>query len=871
MAAENWLFKLVCGSAEVDLHQGSEVEVRDRSVQAPARQNEMQIGLSLMAGGANRQTVLRRIKRDILSMLERARAYYEEDIGDPVELWVRPDDGVNLEPTYGLGSFRRRVYGGWLEEPQLAGKQFGGSKVPDYVLHLRVREYWHGATQYVLAAKGGVKDNKDGTLGIWEGTSNLLSSPTRPSGWTTGASAYMQGWTSENALQYNLYYPNANDFDISHALDDGTVFGPFVTWTTKVGGAPTEFYCTGVASPTAGTTYTFQAQALGIEMAHGLSACIAVAEIGGATASAISSASMILSDSWTSASMTYTVAAANRDVLRVYLRAASLCDNTIVLWQKPQLEAKAYATPYCDGYLGNGHRWSGTAGSSSSTRDPAVLWGCAQQGVTGVAGTISLWVKDMEWADDRAHFLVDFGSINETTLQWPRLSLYKSASNTLVWRAYDPVGASYAVSTATADYTKSDYYHICGVWSPSILRLHVNSMQVGASVANIGNTTPALKHFHLGSNLLVDGSASPANCNIHSDLRIYDEALTDSQISALYSNGRGPGYLPYLASAESYAPATGWVPMAQISNHEDATAGHQNHTQLGNIPGDLEAALSMHLWVSPAAAYIAWGQQRSEGDRFIPNYPAYKGIYIGTGASIAASAADADCSYGAKLTLTNGVAATWENAFTVSLYNCSGRYRVFARVYDTSSATGVISLRGRAVNDATKSEETKTVFGWANEDGVSAPALNTWCWVDLGEVELPPLGHRTMRAHSEIECWAKRDSGVGTLSVDFIAVFPTEHGGQLGLQDGSFTSGFLYATLQGIHQHRSAQVNDGIPNYIRTSEPIQQYIGDYPTALPGHTSQIVFATTTQASTYRHQLDASLAVAMEIEPRFVTPW
>jgi len=57
-----------------------------------------------------------------------------------------------------------------------------------------------------------------------------------------------------------------------------------------------------------------------------------------------------------------------------------------------QLEAKAYASPYCDGSLGAGHSWSGTAHASISVRTAATLTYPAAV-IDGAEGTISLWVN----------------------------------------------------------------------------------------------------------------------------------------------------------------------------------------------------------------------------------------------------------------------------------------------------------------------------------------------------------------------------------------------------------------------------------------------------------------------------------------------
>ncbi|HHB12086.1 MAG TPA: hypothetical protein ENK62_02670, partial [Chromatiales bacterium] len=64
-----------------------------------------------------------------------------------------------------------------------------------------------------------------------------------------------------------------------------------------------------------------------------------------------------------------------------------------------QLEQKGYATPYCDGSLGPGHSWSGTAHASTSTRTVAGLSWTWPSLSTDTPWTIAFWAKDecREW------------------------------------------------------------------------------------------------------------------------------------------------------------------------------------------------------------------------------------------------------------------------------------------------------------------------------------------------------------------------------------------------------------------------------------------------------------------------------------------
>jgi len=56
-----------------------------------------------------------------------------------------------------------------------------------------------------------------------------------------------------------------------------------------------------------------------------------------------------------------------------------------------QLENASFATPYCDGSLGSGHSWSGTAHASTSSRTVAQLT-YSTSGVSASAGTVLAWV-----------------------------------------------------------------------------------------------------------------------------------------------------------------------------------------------------------------------------------------------------------------------------------------------------------------------------------------------------------------------------------------------------------------------------------------------------------------------------------------------
>lgn len=82
---------------------------------------------------------------------------------------------------------------------------------------------------------------------------------------------------------------------------------------------------------------------------------------------AVTEANMAITDQWQRLEYTFTPDAGDL-VGDVYVSATSWTINESVYIDCAQVEAKAYATSYCDGSLGDGYAWTGTAHASTSTR-----------------------------------------------------------------------------------------------------------------------------------------------------------------------------------------------------------------------------------------------------------------------------------------------------------------------------------------------------------------------------------------------------------------------------------------------------------------------------------------------------------------------
>ena len=84
---------------------------------------------------------------------------------------------------------------------------------------------------------------------------------------------------------------------------------------------------------------------------------------------------------------TFTATATENAVLRFYST-----DGAVGYIDGVQMEQKAYCTPYCDGSLGSGHTWSGTAHASTSSRTAAGLYYDVKV-LDPAEGTVSMWVR----------------------------------------------------------------------------------------------------------------------------------------------------------------------------------------------------------------------------------------------------------------------------------------------------------------------------------------------------------------------------------------------------------------------------------------------------------------------------------------------
>lgn len=135
---------------------------------------------------------------------------------------------------------------------------------------------------------------------------------------------------------------------------------------------------------------------------------------------------------------------------------SSSADGDVYLVDAVQLEQKAYATPYCDGSLGQGHSWSGTAHASTSSRTVSTL--TYPNVRLTPSGTVMMWINtsvlQSQFSDYR--WLADIGG----------------STGFILYQLYSDVLAIYQGSAYRAGYLLTDanfapntWHHVGATWN----------------------------------------------------------------------------------------------------------------------------------------------------------------------------------------------------------------------------------------------------------------------------------------------------------------------------------------------------------------------------------------------------------------------
>jgi len=241
-----------------------------------------------------------------------------------------------------------------------------------------------------------------------------------------------------------------------------------------------------------------------------------------------------------------------------------------------QLEEKAYATPYCDGGLGEGHSWSGTPHASTSSRTAAVLkydgvvpresftvmgWFASsmREGETGlgVPGTIGSFFQIGDY----------YGNPGLNVMKW-----YSGGYTALYFKDSDDAGWTGTASQVIA-FEPDEWFFIAVTYDGSEIKYYAwrpdGTELSPVTISDVGDG------FGAGPNLdLRIGNSSDtthAKNVFADDVAVFDRALSAEEIQSIYASGEPlvPGAV--FAGFEG-APAEGSAPLTVTFTNQSVGA-----------------------------------------------------------------------------------------------------------------------------------------------------------------------------------------------------------------------------------------------------------------------------------------------------------
>jgi len=197
-----------------------------------------------------------------------------------------------------------------------------------------------------------------------------------------------------------------------------------------------------------------------------------------------------------------------------------------------QAEKKSYPTPYCDGSLGDGHSWSGTAHNSTSSRTRTTLeFDADAADIQESEGTFATWIMLPYTPGDQSGTIDLFGWWDTANSEALRLSIN---SNGKIFAHVYSGGVLYvAFVHDVTDWGPYEWHHAVFVWKQDDCRLYVDgaleASDTSASMANIASAV-----FAIGGQ---PGTIYNRINGWLDDTVVLDRTLTDAEAAALYAAG----------------------------------------------------------------------------------------------------------------------------------------------------------------------------------------------------------------------------------------------------------------------------------------------------------------------------------------------
>jgi len=241
------------------------------------------------------------------------------------------------------------------------------------------------------------------------------------------------------------------------------------------------------------------------------------------------SAMITLTDQWVRYSMTWTASNASIAFAQCYVRTWTVTPQAATFWvANTQLELKPQATSYCDGALGTGYTWTGTAHASSSTRAVSSVSTASAGRVSTLKGSYAIWVKNSGWTKaSGGRYLIGLGSYGVNDF----VSVTMTGSIPTLWCR---LGAdTHTLVSSGVNVANDAWAFIYASWDGPSLSISVNggALVTGTRVGTPTGVTTSSIYF---------GTDPVSNQHANSDLGptyIFDQPLTTADVAALYAQG----------------------------------------------------------------------------------------------------------------------------------------------------------------------------------------------------------------------------------------------------------------------------------------------------------------------------------------------
>lgn len=196
-----------------------------------------------------------------------------------------------------------------------------------------------------------------------------------------------------------------------------------------------------------------------------------------------------------------------------------------------QMEEKALATSYCDGSLGTGYSWSGTANASSSTRTQVLSLKVEDIGhINKERGSIIVWIK-RDFAATYTQYPIRVGTGASAGLLLLTVVVNPNGTVSHTWRD----GTATATSVTTSQQATTGAWHmIYAEWNGvnQAVSIDNNTLVSGSARLYSGEFEPTTQKFSFGAGDFTDSQVN----GLVGPMLVFNRTLSASEITAYYNN-----------------------------------------------------------------------------------------------------------------------------------------------------------------------------------------------------------------------------------------------------------------------------------------------------------------------------------------------